>query len=70
MAETTVVESEDASHRNHKIDPPTVKHDDVHISYERLREAHSRNWPPRKGLKVPEYVADAQVEDVVDGLRS
>ena len=51
------------------IDPPTVKYDDVHISYERMWDAHTRSWPPRQKLDVPVYTADAKPDDVVAGLR-
>ena len=55
--------------RNAKILPPTVKHEGMNISYERLREGYHTQWPERKKLEVPQFAADANVNDVVDGLK-
>jgi ectoine hydroxylase-related dioxygenase (phytanoyl-CoA dioxygenase family) len=58
--------------KNHNIVPPTVKHDDVHIPFEKLHDAYynQSQYPPRRRLQVPEFFgADSSVEDVVDGMK-
>ncbi|KAL3471038.1 hypothetical protein BJX99DRAFT_263653 [Aspergillus californicus] len=54
---------------NPRIPPPTVRHDDVHISYDRLQEAYQATYPPRQHLTVPEYPSTASPTEVIDGLK-
>ncbi|KAL2817062.1 hypothetical protein BDW59DRAFT_182334 [Aspergillus cavernicola] len=54
---------------NARIPPPTVRHEDVHISYDRLQQAFHETYPPRQHLAVPEYSADASPNEVVEGLK-
>ncbi|RFU33832.1 hypothetical protein B7463_g2472, partial [Scytalidium lignicola] len=49
--------------------PPTVKHNDAFISYDRIRAAHENEWPARKEYIIPEFTRDANPDDVVEGLR-
>jgi hypothetical protein len=54
---------------NARILPPTVKYEGMNISYERLEEAYHMEWPERKHLEVPQFTADANPDDVVEGLK-
>jgi ectoine hydroxylase-related dioxygenase (phytanoyl-CoA dioxygenase family) len=49
--------------------PPTVRHDDAFISYERMLSASEDVWPARKEYVIPEFTRDANPDDVVEGLR-
>ncbi|KAI1615164.1 phytanoyl-CoA dioxygenase family protein [Exophiala viscosa] len=49
--------------------PPTVRHDDAFISYERMLSAYEDIWPPRKEYVIPDFTNDANPDDVVEGLR-
>ncbi|KAK7890806.1 hypothetical protein LTR67_008017 [Exophiala xenobiotica] len=55
--------------KNHNIAPPTTKCDDVHISFDKLQQAHATTYPPRPRLEVPEYTPDANPDEVADGLK-
>ncbi|KIW24174.1 uncharacterized protein PV07_09904 [Cladophialophora immunda] len=52
--------------------PPTVRHEDAFISYERMLAGSDEGaWPARQQVAVPVFdAADAQVDDVVEGLRA
>ncbi|KAG0649924.1 Dioxygenase himG [Hyphodiscus hymeniophilus] len=57
------------THRNNVQLPPTIKHDNAFISYDRLRAAHQIVYPPRKEFVIPEFSKDSDCFDVVEGLR-
>ncbi|KIX01380.1 uncharacterized protein Z518_09105 [Rhinocladiella mackenziei CBS 650.93] len=57
------------ANKNHVMKPPTVKHNDVYISYEKIIDSHTKNWPPRRRYEVPEYSTEANPNDVVEGLK-
>lgn len=49
--------------------PPTVKHEDAFISYERLCAASEKVWPTRKEFAIPEFTPASDPDDVVQALR-
>ncbi|KAK5124767.1 hypothetical protein LTR85_001480 [Meristemomyces frigidus] len=51
------------------IPPPTVRYDDVSISYDRLQDAFNKAWPERTDLEVPEFGPDANPDDVVEAVK-
>ncbi|KAF7197889.1 Dioxygenase [Pseudocercospora fuligena] len=56
-------------HINDRIPPPEKHYNDTLISFGRLQEAYHKQWPPRQKVPVPEYTADAHVDDVVEGIK-
>lgn len=54
---------------NDKIPPPTKRFSDAWISQERLQDAYETTWPARQKMEVPVFEADADPEDVIQGLR-
>ncbi|KKY22714.1 putative phytanoyldioxygenase family protein [Phaeomoniella chlamydospora] len=54
---------------NANIAPPAIRYDDVHISFDRIQDAHAKKWPPRRRYQIPEYTKKSDPNDVVDGLK-
>lgn len=54
---------------NHHQPPPDQKYNDTLISFERILEAYHTEWPLRQRIEVPEFSADADPKDVVEGIK-